>query len=58
MLIKFILPENCKFDQAKLMNSVVFASVSPSIRSIDIKLKKSATKCVKNDCFTKLLSAP
>ena len=34
------LPKNCKFAQTKLVNPVVFASVSPSIRSTDIKLQE------------------
>ena len=38
LLTKVTLKENCKFAQAKLVNPVVFASVSPSVRSIDIKL--------------------
>ena len=38
LLTKFTLTENYKFAQAKLVNPVVFASVSPSVRSIDIKL--------------------
>ena len=40
LLTKVTLPENCKFAQAKLVNPVVFASVSPSIRSTDIKLQE------------------
>ena len=31
LLTKVILPENCKFAQAKLVNPVIFASVSPSM---------------------------
>ena len=33
------LPDNCKVVQAKLVNSVIFATVSPSIGSTDIKLR-------------------
>ena len=40
LLTKVTLPENCKFAQAKLVNPVVFASVSPSIKSTDIKLQE------------------
>ena len=32
------LPDNCKVAQAKLVNSVIFSTVSPAIRSTDIKL--------------------
>ena len=39
-MTKVTLPENCKFAQAKLLIPVVFASVSPSIRSADIKLRE------------------
>ena len=38
LLTKVTLPESCKFAQAKLVNPAVFAFVSPSIRSTDIKL--------------------
>ena len=40
MLTKVSLPGNCKFALAKLVNLVDFASVSPSIRSTDIKLQE------------------
>ena len=40
LLTKITLLENRKFAQAKLANPVVFASVSPSIRSTDIKLQE------------------
>ena len=40
LLTKVTLPENCKFAQAKLVNPVVFASVSPSLKSTDIKLQE------------------
>ena len=33
------LPDNCKVAQAKLVNSVIFATVSPAIRSTDIKFR-------------------
>ena len=48
LLTKVTLPENCKFTQAKLVNPVVFASVSPSIRRTNIKPSSSA-QYVKND---------
>ena len=51
------LPESCKFAQAKLVNPVVFASVSPSIRSIDIKLQEVRRNMSKmTGCFIKLPS--
>ena len=40
LLTKITLPENCKFAQVKLVSSLVFASVSPSIRRADIKLQE------------------
>ena len=40
LLTNVTLPENCKFPQAKLLNPVVFTSVSPLIRSTDIKLQE------------------
>ena len=40
LLTKTPLPENCKFAQAKLVYPVVFVSVSPSVRSTDIKLQE------------------
>ena len=52
LLTKVILPENCKFAQAKLVNPVVFASVSPLIRSTDIKLKEVQRNTLKmTGCF-------
>ena len=33
------LPDNCKVAQAKLVNPVIFSTVSPAIRSTDIKLR-------------------
>ena len=57
LLTKVTLPENCKFTQAKLVNPVVFASVSPSIRSTDIKLQEVQCDMSKiTGCFIKLLS--
>ena len=57
LLTKVILPENCKFAQAKLVNSVVFASVSPSIRSTDIKLQEVQRNLSKmTGCSINLLS--
>ena len=57
LLTKVTLPENCKFAQAKLVNPVVFASVSPSIRSTDIKLQEFQRNMSKmTDCSIKLLS--
>ena len=57
-MTKVTLPENCKFAQAKLVNPVVFAaSVSPSIRSTDIKLQEVQCNMSKMTCyFIKLLS--
>ena len=56
MLDKVTLPENCKFAQAKLLNSVVFASVTPSIRSTGIKLQEVQCNMSKmTGCFIKLL---
>ena len=57
LLTKVTLPENCKFAQAKLVNPVVFASVSPSIRSRDIKLQDVQRNMSKmTGRFIKLLS--
>ena len=57
LLTKAILPENCKFPQAKLLSPVAFASVSPSIRSTDIKLQEVQRNMSKmTGCFIKLLS--
>ena len=56
-MTKVTLPENCKFAQAKLVNPVVFASVSPSIRSRDIKLQDVQRNMSKmTGRFIKLLS--
>ena len=56
-LTKVTLSENCKFAQAKLVSHVVFASVSPSIRSTDIKLQEIQRNILKmTGCFIKLLS--
>ena len=40
LLAKVTLPGNCKFTQVKLVNPVAFASVSPSVRTADIKLQE------------------
>ena len=57
LLTKVTLPENCKFAQAKLVNPVVFASESPSIRSTDIKVQEVQRNMLKmTGCFVKLLS--
>ena len=57
LLTKVTLPENCKFAQAKLVNPVIFASVSLSIRSTDIKLQGVQRNMSKmTGCFIKLLS--
>ena len=57
LLTKIVLPENCKFTQAKLVNPIVFTSVSPSIRSTDIKLQEVQPNMSKlTGCFIKLLS--
>ena len=53
LLTKITLPENCKFAQGKLVSPVVFASVSPSIRSTDTKLQLMSKM---TGCFIKLLS--
>ena len=53
-MTKVIPPENCKFAQAKLVNPVVFASVSPSVRSTDIKLQEVQRSMT--GCFIKLVS--
>ena len=56
-LTKVTLSENCKSAQAKLVSPVVFASVSPSIRSTDIKLQEIQRNMLKmTGCFIKLLS--
>ena len=56
-MTKVNLPESWKFAQAKLVNPVVFASVSPSIRSTDIKLQEVQRNISKmTGCFIKLLS--
>ena len=57
LLTKVTLPENCKFAQKKLVNPDFFASVSPSIRSTDIKLQEVQRNMSKMaGCFIKLLS--
>ena len=57
LLTKVTLSENCKSAQAKLVSPVVFASVSPSIRSTDIKLQEIHRNILKmTGCFIKLLS--
>ena len=57
LLTKVTLPEICKFDQAKLVNHVVVAYISPSIRSTDIKLQEVQRNMSKmTSCFLKLLS--
>ena len=57
LLAKVTLSENCKSAQAKLVSPVVFASVSPSIRSTDIKLQEIQRNILKiTGCFIKLLS--
>ena len=40
LLTTVTLPEISTFAQAKLVNLVVFASKSPAIRSMDIKLQE------------------
>ena len=40
LLTNLTLKENCKIGQAKLVNSIVFPSVSSSIRTADIKLQE------------------
>ena len=52
LLTKVTLPENCKFAQAKLVNSVLFASVSPDIKPQEIQHNMSKM----TGCFIKLLS--
>ena len=57
LLTKVTLPENRKFSQTKLVNPVVFASASPSIRSTGIKLQEVQRNMSKmTGCFIKLLS--
>ena len=57
LLTKVTQSENCHSAQAKLVSPVVFASVSPSIRSTDIKLQEIQRNMLKmTDCFIKLLS--
>ena len=49
--------KKCKSAQAELVSPVVFAFVSPSVRSTDIKLKEIQRNMLKmTDCFIKLLS--
>ena len=57
LLTKVTLLENCKSAQAKLVSPVAFASVSPSIRSTDIKLQEIQRNMLKmTGCFIKILS--
>ena len=57
LLTKVTLSENCKFAQAKLVNPLVFASVSPSVRSADKKLQEVQRSMSKmTGCFIKLPS--
>ena len=60
LLTKITLPENCKFGQGKLANPIVFASVSPWIRSTDIKLQEVLAQYVKDDwlLYKTTFSAP
>ena len=56
LLTKVTLSKDCKFAQAKLVNSVPFGFVYPSIRSADIKLKEVQHNMSKmTDYFIKLL---
>ena len=51
------LTENCKFPLAKLVNPLVFASVSPLQRRTDIKLQEAPHNIPKmTDYFIKLFS--
>ena len=57
LFTKVTLSENCKYAQAKLVSPAVFASVSLSIRSADIKVQEIQRNMLKmTDCFIKLLS--
>ena len=57
LLAKVTLSENCKFGQAKLVDSVIFASASYSIRSTDTKLQEVQCNMSKvTGCFIKFLS--
>ena len=57
LLTKVTLLENCKFAQAKLVNPVLFAPVSPSIKRKDIKLQDVQRNMSKmTGCLIKLLS--
>ena len=57
LLTKVTQSENCKSAQARRVSPVAFASVSPSIRSTDIKLQEIQRKMLKmTGCFIKLLS--
>lgn len=50
------LPENCKVAQTKLVNSVIFSTVTPAIRSTDIKLQEMQRDFSKvTACLIKLL---
>ena len=53
LLTKITLPENCKF-----ANPIVFASVSPWIRSTDIKLQEVLAQYVKNDWLLYKITFP
>ena len=57
LFTKVTLSKNFKYAQAKLVSPVVFASVSLSIRSADIKVQEIQRNMLKmTDCFIKLLS--
>ena len=57
LLAKVTLSENCKLGQAKLVDSVIFASASYSIRSTDTKLQEVQCNMSKvTGCFIKFLS--
>ena len=57
LLTMVTLSEHCKSALVKLVRPVVFASVSPSIRSTDTKLQEIQRNMLKmTACFIKLLS--
>ena len=57
LLTQVTVSENYQYAQAKLVISVAFASVSPSIRSTDRKLQETQRNMLKmTACFIKLLS--
>ena len=57
LLTKVTLSESCKSAHVKLVSPVVFTSVSPSIRSTDIKLQEIQRNMLKmTGCFIQLLS--